>query len=168
MCAATAEVARQGVADQGLIGIGVLLQQAGDTHQDATAAIAALRRLFVDERLQHQTTDGVFWQTLRCLDLPSLSRPNGQAAGVLGLAIHQDSASPAVFGATAKPHRGIGALVTQYMQQKCLGRGVWRDAVVVVLKGGHSSGFIARHSRFAVLEPPGRQLGAVAVTQAIG
>jgi hypothetical protein len=51
VCAATAEVARQGVADQGFIGIGVLLQQAGDTHQDTTAAIAALRRLFVDERL---------------------------------------------------------------------------------------------------------------------
>ena len=168
MGAATAEVARQGVADHGPIGIGVLRQQAGDTHQDATAAIAALRRLFVDERLQHQTTDGVFWQALRCLDLPSLSRPKGQTAGVLSLAIHQDSASPAVFSATAKTHGGIGALLTQHMQQKCLGCSVWRDAVVVVLKGGHSCSFIARRSMFAVLKPPGRQLSAVAVTQAIG
>jgi hypothetical protein len=115
VCAATAEVARQRVTNQGLISIGVLLQQAGDTHQDATAAVAALRRLLVDEGLQHQTTDGVFGQALRCLHVTTLSGPDGQAAGVLGLAIDQDGTSPAVFGATAKTHGRIGALVTQHM-----------------------------------------------------
>jgi hypothetical protein len=60
MGATTAEVSRQGLTYQGLIRIGVLLQQAGDTHQDATAAVATLGRLLVDEGLQHQPTNGVF------------------------------------------------------------------------------------------------------------
>jgi len=124
VCAATAEVARQRLADQGLIGIGVLLEQAGDTHQDAAAAIAALRRLFIDEGLEHQLTNGVLRQALCGLDMPSLSGPEGQAAGVLGLAIYQDSASTAVFGAATKAHGGIGALFTQHMQQKRVGRRV--------------------------------------------
>jgi hypothetical protein len=93
--------------DHAFIGIWTLLEQPCDAHQDATDAITALSGLFFDEGGQHSLTDRVIHQALGGLNTTPLTGPKGGCAGILGLIVDQNSASPTLPTTATKPDRCI-------------------------------------------------------------
>jgi hypothetical protein len=93
--------------DHTFIGIWVVLEQRGDAHQNATDAITALSGLFFDEGGQHSLTDRVIHQALGGLNTTPLTGPKGGCAGILGLIVDQNSASPTLPTTATKPDRCI-------------------------------------------------------------
>jgi hypothetical protein len=93
--------------DHTFIGIWVVFEQRSDAHQDATDAITALSGLFFDEGGQHSLTDRVVHQALGGLYSTPLTRPKWGCAGILGLAVDQNSASTTLPTTATKPDRCI-------------------------------------------------------------
>jgi hypothetical protein len=111
-----AKVPRQSFLDLSLGSIRKLFQQACDSHQDATDAIATLCRLLFDEGGQHNSTDLVISQALCRLNVFSVASPDGRCASILCLPIDQNGAGATVTTAATKSNGCIGACPTQKMQ----------------------------------------------------
>jgi hypothetical protein len=99
----------------------MLFQQACNSHQDATDAVATLCGLLFDKGGQYNSTDLIISQAMGRLYVFSIASPDGRCASILCLPIDQYCAGATVTTATTKSNGRICTCSAQKMQQIPLG-----------------------------------------------
>ena len=99
-------------------GLAVARQERGKRHHDAVRTIAALRGLFIDERLpdgrERTTQSGGFDRR----DFAAFDRPEGRVAALHGVAVDQHGARAACPGAAPEPRSFEVEVIAQRVYQR--------------------------------------------------
>src|SRR5438132_5287562 len=118
MRAATAEVRLQRLPDVGIRGVGLCLEQRLRPHHHAGDAIAALRRLLLDEGFLHRPWIVDRAQALHGPDLATLDEHGRRQAGEDGLAVDHHGTSAALAEAAAEFGAVEFQIVAQHIEQR--------------------------------------------------
>ena len=131
------------------VGGRVGVQQRLGAHHHAGDAVAALRRLLVDEGTLHQARRVGRAQSLDGADLPARQRGDRHQAGEHGMAVQLHGAGSALAQAAAELGAVQPEIVAQHIQQRRGGIGVHRVVVTVHGQGDHRLPPAARARRMS-------------------
>ena len=126
MRAAAAEIARQRFSDLAVRRFGIFIQQGFARHDHAVDAVAALRRLFIDEGLLNLVHFLGRAQAFQRGDRFILHSAHRGDTGADGVALHDDRTGAALSEPAAKLGAVQPEIVTQGVEQRHIGLGVHR------------------------------------------